>query len=245
MNNYRSEISQEEFEQIEHYLLGTLPKAQLQEFEDRMERDAQFRGEVVLQRKLMTAVELGSLGELSKNPKPPKIQRLQFNKPWLVAAVFVGIGLFSLLGYLLLRESNSDPSSDLYSAYFYPDPGLPVVMSSTDDYAFYDGMVSYKEGKYGEALAVWSGLPASKLDSDTLRYYRGVALLNLDKLDDAAAYLDLVVAEDQSEFRAKAGWYRALIYIRQNSPSQAIELLENLSPDPRADALLEELKKSP
>lgn len=243
--NYRPEISQEEFEEIENYLLGNLSLAQQEDFERRMESDSVLRTEVLLQQKLITAVEIGSFDKGIAKLKSPKVKKIKISRLWTIAAVFVGIVLFSFLGYLLLRETNSKTDIDLYAAYFYPDPGLPVVMSSTEEYDFYDGMVSYKEGKYEEAIAIWKKLPNSKLDSDTLRYYQGVALMNLGKIDDSAAFLDLITLDSQSEFHAKAIWYRALIHIRQNETIQAIELLEKLPAEPRAEELLKELRKSP
>lgn len=243
--NYRPEISQEEFEEIENYLLGTLSIAQREDFKRRMESDSALRAEVILQQKLLTAVELGSFEKNVKEVKPlTKTRNIYSNKVWLVAAVFVGVVLFSFIGYLFLRETNPI-DVDLYSAYFYADPGLPVVMSSTEDYEFYDGMVSYKEGKYEEAIAIWSKLPDTRLDSDSLRYYQGAALMNLENFEESATYLDLVTADPQSEFYEKAIWYRALIHIRKNEINQAIELLEKLSFEPRAEELLKELRKSP
>ncbi|MFN3996391.1 tetratricopeptide repeat protein [Algoriphagus sp.] len=246
MNNYRPEISQEEFEEIENYLLKNLSLAQQEDFEKRMESDSVLREEVILQQKLLTAVELGSFAKGVKDVKPSeaKIRKIYNNKVWVVAAVFVGVVLFSFLGYLFLRETNST-ELDLYSAYFYADPGLPVVMSSSENYEFYDGMVSYKEGNYEEAIAIWSLLPDLKLNSDTLRYYLGVAHMNLNQFEEAADYLGWVTSDPQSEFQTKAIWYRALINIRQNEINQAIELLEVLLPETRAEELLKKLKKSP
>lgn len=245
MNKYRPEISQEEFEEIENYLLDTLSLAQREDFEKRMESDSVLREEVILQQKLLTAVELGSIGNDFQKTESSKVKSFQIGRLWAIAAVFVGIILLSTIGYLFLRDSDSDSKIDLYSAYFYPDPGLPVVMSSTENYEFYDGMVSYKEGKYEEAIAIWSKLPDSRLNSDTLLYYKGVAFMNLEKFEESAYYLDLVIEDQGSEFHAKAKWHRALIHIHQNEKDHAIELLENLLPDSRAEELLKELKKSP
>ncbi len=216
------------------------------DFEKRMKSDSVLREEVVLQQKLMTAVELGSFKKDTKESKPPRSKTIKIyaKKVWLVAAVFVAAVLFSFIGYLFLRDTNSS-GTDLYEAYFYEDPGLAVVMSSTDDYEFYDGMVSYKEGNYEEAITVWSNLSTSRVESDTLRYYQGVALMNLGKMEESATFLDLVVGDNESGFQAKASWYRALIHLRKDEIDLAIGLLENLLPEPRAEELLKELRKSP
>ncbi len=247
MSNYRSDISQEEFEEIEQYLLGTLSESQKAEFELRLRSDVTLRNEVKLQRSLMTSVELGAFGNELKNLAQPagKSRKLQTSYSWLYAAAVVGILITGFVGWMLLRDSDSPSKSDLFAAYFYPDPGLPVVMSSTDRYEFYDGMVSYKEGKYEEALALWRKLPTEQLQSDTVRYYQGVALLNLEKLDESAAFLEGVSENAQSEFYGKAIWYQALIQNKKGNSAEAIRLLEKIQSDPRAAQLLEELQKSP
>jgi hypothetical protein len=247
MSKYKSEISQEEFEEIEQYLLGKLSEREQNTFENRMEKDGMLKDEVALQRRLLTAVELGSLEGILKisTVSETKLKPIGTKRFLLYAAAIIVLFVFGFLGWILTRDFGTGIKKDLYSAYFYPDPGLPVVMSSSNDYIFYDGMVSYKEGKYEEAMELWGKLPTERLSSDTLLYYLGMATLNLDQYQESSKFLGEVVADSQSVFQQKAIWYKALISLRQNENDQAKALLEKLLPDPQADALLLELSESP
>jgi hypothetical protein len=247
MSKYKSEISHEEFEEIEQYLLSKLSETDQRAFELRLEKDRMLRNEVALQRRLLTAVELGSL-EKEGHESPVSTMKnipLQSKKIWLYAAAIILLFVFGFLFWILTKDLGTGANKDIYSAYFYPDPGLPIVMSSSSDYVFYDGMVSYKEGKYGEATELWRKLPSERLASDTLLYFLGMANLNLDQLNESSAFLEQVIDKSESTFQQKAIWYKALIHIKQNELSLAKELLQKLSPDPRADALLKELSEYP
>ncbi len=247
MKKHKPEISQEEFEEIERYLLDRLPKTQREDFGKRMESDPALREEVALQQKLMTAVELGAFGTDLKEPSSfrTKTRKIPSDNVWLYAAVLVGVVISSYLGWVLLREAGPRSSTDLYTAYFYPDPGLPVVMSSTDDYEFYDGMVSYKEGHYAAAFDTWSTLATAGALTDTLAYYLGMAALNQGKTDVATHYLDPLIQAASGEFYDKALWYRALVHLKEGENATAADLLARLPTEPRVEALLDELTPSP
>lgn len=246
MNSYRPEISQEEFEEIENYLLGNLTVSQRQDFENRLQSDSTLQSEVKLQQKLISAVELGSY---KKEPKispisKSKTKKLYLSRVWIVAAACVGFILISFFTFQFLRKTTSYPMRDLYESYFYPEYGLPVVMGTMDEneYDFNLGMVKYKENKYQDAINIWSKLLYSSPESDTLNYFLGVAHLNLDQFSESISNLEEVLLNPQSNFYSKALWYRALIHVHQNELEPAIDLIEGISDDSRADSLLINLK---
>lgn len=249
MGNYKSEISQEEFEEIEHYLLNMLSSSHREEFERRMALDPALRGEVELQRWLMTAVELDSFEKSLNRPSVQTIKTGRFRtvSVWMYAAISVGLVVSGYVIWVLLRAVGPASNTGLYAAYFYPDPGLPVVMSSTGDYEFYDGMVSYKEGHYPEALNTWNKILEDgndQVSADTLTYFMGMAALNVGNSELAKTLLDQVIQLNSGEFHDKATWYRALIYLKEGERTLAIALLEKISNRPDAKELLDELRTS-
>jgi hypothetical protein len=242
MADYKDHISQEMFEQIESYLLERMDTAQRQAFVQAMANDAQLRNEVALQRKLMASVEAGSF--LAEQPAadavtppatPARVRRL--NRQWWYAAAAVLIIAIGTTWWLRKSEINSQ---DLYTQYFHADPGLPVAMSSTDAYSFYDGMVSYKEGKYKEAAAMWTKLGNKKGFTDTLQYFIGVAHLNNNALPEANQYLLPVANNNTSVWKDKATWYLALSYLKADNRTEAVHWLTQLPNDERAKQLLAE-----
>lgn len=241
MADYRDHISQETFEQIENYLLHRMDAAQQQAFEQAMANDAQLRNEVELQRRLMSTVEAGSFladqpgADTVPAPATPAPVRTINRRWWYAAAVL----LIAVGATWWLRQAGP-AAQDLYTEYFHADPGLPVAMSSTDAYTFYDGMVSYKEGKYKEAAAMWAKLGNEKGFTDTLQYFIGVAHLNNNELPEANQYLLPVANNTTSVWKDKATWYLALSYIKADNPKEAVRWLTLLPTDERAKQLLAE-----
>ncbi|MFB2119435.1 tol-pal system YbgF family protein [Parapedobacter sp. 2B3] len=240
MSKYRSEISQAEFERIERYLTGGMDGPVQQAFEEDMASNAELRDEVALQRRLMAAVEWGGFaastddGAVQAYPK-----RLHI---WRYAAAAVAVFAVGFLGWWILRTTDISGAS-LYASYFYPDPGLPVAMSSTDRYIFYDGMVSYKEEKYDEAIHTWRTLSEEMRSTDTVQYYFGMAMLNKGVLDSAALYLEPILTDKGSAFRDKALWYRALIHVNRAEYAEAADLLRMLPPEPRVTEIQQKINQ--
>ena len=147
MSKYRKEISQEEFEQIERYLLNRMDAAEQVEFERLLSADNMLHDEVTLQRRLMSAVETGAfqIGEVADQQveSSPPIRKLVPYWRYVEEAVLVfGVGLTGWWFY----NQQTVPKDDLYATHFRPDAGLPVVMSSDSATClFSEGMVSSKE----------------------------------------------------------------------------------------------------
>lgn len=174
--------SQERFERIEAYLLGTLPVEEHARFEADMSADADLRHEVELQREHITAIALGgfsrTLAQAAQRHAgsagggrvvplgPPR-------RNWLAYAAALA-ALVAVAAWMLLRPPLNER---LYAEFHVPDPGLPVPMSASDDALFHDAMVAYKLGDHQEAFDKWVRLKDSDRDTDTLRFYIGCAAL--------------------------------------------------------------------
>lgn len=242
MSKHRGEISREEFEQIERYLLNEMEASEQEQFEVKLASDETLQHEVALQRQLLAAVEAGSFQQKNRGSKGEgKTMRKLFVTKWYAAAAVL---LLTIVGawyfYVLpLRET------DLFTSYFQPDPGLPVVMgNNTVSYAFNDAMISYKEEKYTDAIAVWEGLAAQIGTSDTLEYYIGVANLNMGNLSKAEPYLAQIAQNSHSAFQRRAIWYLALLKIKEGEQEKAGVLLKQLPDREEAVRLLEKLRKN-
>lgn len=235
MAEYRKEIDQATFGRIEAYLLGHMDAAAQQAFEQEMNADESLRIEVELQRKLMATAEVGAY--LSTQPFAEKAMvRPMIN--WRKLAVAAAIILIAGSAVWFIIQQSGE--KDLYARYYQPDPGLPVVMSSTDAYTFYDGMVSYKEGQFNDAIAKWDSLGREKGFSDTLQYYMGMAHIHLSEYNEAASRLQPVAENENSALRERAAWYLSLVYIKHGDKANAARWLQTIPGNEQASKLLSE-----
>ncbi|HRN58272.1 MAG TPA: hypothetical protein PLL71_17555 [Agriterribacter sp.] len=242
MEEYSAHIDQQLFERIEAYLLHTMDASERSRFEAAMEGDEQLRNEVRLQRKLLAAAETVFFDHKAVQHIPAAgnaapVKKISF-KWWHAAAAALLVAAATWF-----YQSTTLTPNRLFANYFHADPGLPVVMSSTTEYGFYDGMVSYKEGDYNKAVEIWTGLMEKGLRTDTLQYYIGVACLNNNHFETAVRYL-LPVAENKAgEWQEKAAWYLALAYIKTGDTPAAIKWLEPLQHNSEAQLLIKALQK--
>lgn len=221
----KSAISQEQFEEIERYLLGEMNPEERVQFERKLGADAKLQDELLIQQKLQAAIELDAWREsLDKGAKTRSLRPIW--KYGIAASIIVILGFALWIGF----QKSTPDSSDLYAAYFYPDPGLPIPMSSTDTYQFDEGMVSYKEEKYEDALDLWKQL-LENTPTDTVLYYSAMAELNLGNAKLAAQKLEQLIAIPSGEFYYKSLWYRSLIYLQEGDLKNAQALLQQLPAD--------------
>lgn len=238
MEEYKDHIDQELFEQIEAYLLNTLSPEERSRFEKQLAADPSLQKELDLQRQLLAIATIESFktDQQAKPTLPAKVKPI--SKWWWAAAAM--LVLISGIWYL---QSKSVSPQQLANHYFIPDPGLPVTMSSTRQYQFYDGMVSYKEADYDKALSIWKSIAQNNNSSDTVQYFIGVAYLNTDQYNDALQQL-LPIAEGKGKWKDKAAWYLSITYLKLNQPKKAANWLKTIPSYPEANELLEELNQS-
>lgn len=242
MEGYREHIDQQLFEQIEAYLLHTMEASERSRFEAAMMADEQLRNEVDLQRKLLAAAQAASFGHeaihhipITKSKAP--VKKVSFKWWYAAAAVLAAVAA------TWFYQSRTVTPDKLFAGYFHADPGLPVAMSSTSDYGFYDGMVSYKEGNYDKAIEIWTGLKEEGLLTDTLQYYIGVASINKNDFEAALQHLLPVAESKTGEWQQKAVWYLALACIKTNRITEAMQWLRQLQNNSDAQLLIKELQK--
>jgi tetratricopeptide (TPR) repeat protein len=240
MEDYKDHIDQELFEQIEAYLLHTMTTEERSRFETQLAADPSLQKELELQRQLLAIATVESFNtdqqssiENSSAASRPSAIVKSISKWWWAAAAM----LILISGFWYLQSKSVSPQQ-LANQYFSPDPGLPVTMSSSSQYQFYDGMVSYKEADYEKAIAIWKSIATNNRQSDTLHYFIGVAYLNRDQYNDALQQL-LPLAEGNSNWKEKASWYLSLTYLKLNQPQKAQKWLQTIPSYPESPELLE------
>lgn len=243
-------LSEEELAYISRYLDGELGDEAQKAFEVRLAIDEVFGKQVEEVKALRLAIrevnlaeslddfhEAGGLSVESENISSKVIPFRRLRWGVAAAAVLVVLGIWKIWFSPPVNER-------LYHAYFEADKGLPVEMGSRDtvSYMLYDGMVSYKEGDYADALAKWTKLANINGYTDTLSYYIGMAHLNNNNTEDAIANLMEVIKWSRSNFQGRAVWYLALSYLKQGDEQSAISFLKRIRDDEVAQELLKKME---
>ncbi len=240
----KNNISQELLETVERYHNDTMPKAERLSFEARLQTDAEFKTLVDDIQLLLFGIEEQALKEKLEDfhealSEPIKIKKRAPNRMMTFTWFGVAATIILLVGiFWFLREPSN---SRLYAQYFRPDPGLPTTMSSTENFAFFDAMVNYKQGQYDKAIDKWMVLHEKEPQNDTINYFLGVAYLADKKEERAIDYLEEVANGDQDAFKNDAYYYLGLAYLKAENVEEARKNFK-LSALEKAQSLLTKLK---
>lgn len=249
MNSERFEdIPDKVFSEIINYLNGELAAEGNVAFERRIADDIMLQRQVMEVKALLVGVREAALErQLTKfhrgafvNKRASERLPVRHLSRWWAAASVVA---FMLVGAWWLWVSVPSDGK-LFQQYFVPDAGLPVEMGSADslEYVFFDGMISYKEENYADALEKWRALASVTGETDTLDYYMGVAEMAQDNIENAVGLLSGVASQRVSVFYTDANWYLALCYLHRGDRKAASAILRRIADREDVMELLKKLE---
>jgi len=153
---------------------------------------------------------------------------------WAAAASIAFVCAF------LFYTSTSTPE---YSAYAHYEP-LALAERGSEDDAALRAQQAFNTRHYAEAVAAIDVLLKHDGQNDALRIYKGIALLELDRVQEADS-LFTEVSHTSSVYKDKALWMLALSALKQKDYKTCEEFLKKIpagSPEyKRAQDLLDEL----
>ena len=206
----------------ERYVLGDMSTEEREKFEHEMSSNQALRVAVDDIRESILAVRAGSVREELRNIHK---RRISPNKSrgnhWLGIAA----GLMVLIAATIWWIMRPDTNERLFAEYATTDPGLPVPMSATTNYSFFDAMVDYKSEDYRTAIRKWEPMFADEPRNDTLAYYLGSAHFNVGEYARALEYYRDIPAE--SEFYPRSQWYRALAFVKTGDKESLMSITPN------------------
>jgi len=219
------EFLESEFDRIERYILNQLSAAERLEFEKEMDADPKLRKALREQEMFINAVKAEGLksdldsihSELYSKTSNKNSRPLFFS---IAASVVV------LIGFSFWFFGQEETQTELFAEYQYTDPGLPVPMSATDNYDFYDAMVYYKQEDYKAAISKWEKLLKDEVQNDTLNYYIGASHFNLNEFDQAEPYFEKILNSQESAFVYKAQFMLLLSNLHEGNA----EAVQNVTP---------------
>lgn len=248
MDKYPKYISQEQQELFERFLMDKMSIKEKLAFEEQLSAEKDFQQsfeefklffETVEEAGLEAKLEDFHSAVEPKEETPVKTldtSKIKFNYRIAASiAILMGIG-----GIWFFNMQN--PNEKLFEEYYSPDPGLPTVMGTSDNYKFYEAMVDYKQGNYEIAIEKWEKLLTSKPKNDTLNYFLGCAYLANKSNTEALNYFEETLNSSTSTFYEEASYYAGLTLLKQNKTKEAIENLEMVQ-DNRSKELLKIIKE--
>lgn len=215
------------FERIESYLMGNLSVEELRVFEIELEASEALRAEVRIQKDLQISIELGGLASTLEDihHKNHSTSRLSGSKRWLGLAA----GLAALIALTFWFTTSQTQTEKLFAEYATTDPGMPVPMSATNQYDFYDAMVDYKTEKYDLAIQKWSTLLVEKPNNDTLLYFTASAHFNLAQYQTALKLFAQMGIDSSAPYNDKAQWYTVLCDLKLDNKASVLDVIPNVN----------------
>lgn len=216
-------MNREYFDQIERFLDGEISRTDLEAlFPD--VATVQLETDIATNRNMRTAIEAAGLRDqlieilpktvAETTAETTKIRRLI---PWKQGLAIAASILVLAIVYFAWPTNES---GGLYAEFEYIDPGLPVLMSQSDDHALYDALSYYSEEDYETTIEKLTGLQAQGISNDTITFYLGASYLYQRQAGSAAETLSRL-ANDGSPFQNQAEWLLVLTALQQEDYDQA------------------------
>lgn len=241
MDNHKLHISQSEWEKIEDFLFGKLATDEINAIEKQIETDTIFAQKVNEVKSVILAVQEFSLvekteqwhKELHDTPIVP-IQRKHSESYIRYISIASALLILIVCAWWWLFPSKEEK---LFADFYRPDPGLPTVMSLSENYEFEKAMVDYKSENYAEALTSWEKLLTEHPESDTLLFFIGSSLLAQKNAKASIPYFEKVISDEKSIFRSESYWYLGLALLKENQTDKAKNVIQLSNHDRKQDIL--------
>jgi tetratricopeptide (TPR) repeat protein len=224
---------EDQLDQIEKYLSGELSKEAAESFEKQMSENDELRNQVENHRRFIKGLALGFNRELKAQLQQEE-QRLASQdietKRRLPLQYFIGIAAavtLILVSVFLLRAPSVN-SAELFTAYYQPYPNIESPVSR-DDNAEQNAYTFYEQGRYEEALDLFSQLISENPANPAPVFYSGICHLELDASEKAVVLFQSVQSMEKSNYSKAALWYEALASLKIDDKSSAVEILTDLS----------------
>lgn len=233
MNNNPENISQENFEMLERFLMGAIHEDEHARVVTELKVNESLRAQLEELKGLMSAVQEESLKDklnsfhhdmIDADQPDGVVDKSKKHNFYLIAA---SIAILLCVGSLWFLNSPTN-NQRLFEEYFVADPGLPTVMGNTGNYDFNVAMVDYKRGEYAIAIEKWKRLLVQQPQNDTLNYFLGAAHLAEMQPEIAIKYFDITLNANNAAFKNEAFYYMGLAYLKlEDGPKAKSYLLQS------------------
>lgn len=203
---------------INGYIEGSLSESQLEEFEQLLETDTEFKSAFEFEKELKFALKKNERKEIkelfsSLNKREEKNRgKVISMRSWLAAAsiaLVVGLGT-----WLFFFNDPNINSEQLYLTHFTPYENVvhPIERSNQLQDLKTRAFTAYEDRDYDLALALFKELHVKQNDS-YIEFYEAIVLMQLNQHAEAIPLLRTYI-ENNGELKDRAHWYLALSYLK-------------------------------
>lgn len=236
------------YEQIEQYAFGRLTGTDLAAFEARMKAEPDFAAMVKEELSMIRAIRLSAEVQAFRQQvnavknehliqtSQPSSRRFQISRKAL--SVAAGLVLLAVTVWLLMDRTQSVSPEQLFAAHFHPVSSMPEIkggkttIPGRDATLFYQNWTqtrqAFEQRQYDAALvgiASLERMPEGSDFADDLAYYKGLALLHLNRPTEAAAEFTRI----QVGYPSEKPWYLALAQLKAGNIDQAKDILQTIA----------------
>ena len=227
-------MNPEIFEHIESYLAGSLTRDELEELAQTLGVE-NLQEQIDFVKAVPVAFEINDVRDQIKqlvqaenNQSSSGGRLLSLRRAnWIIgiaASVLIVVGVF------WFSQDRSGEGTWL-DTYHFQDPGIPVVMSTSDNYELYDALSYYSEGNYATTIDKLLTLQETQ-QSDTITYYLATSYYYSTQENNAVRLFEDVASNVNSNFQQRAQWFLTLIALNQNRLEDAQSILEEIKSNP-------------
>ncbi|MDP1815930.1 MAG: hypothetical protein Q8K92_15895 [Leadbetterella sp.] len=213
---------------INKYFEKSLTEKELDEFNQKLETDAEFKAEFEFQKSVQSAIrskERAEIKNLVASLEKPKQQNGWWK--YAAAAVVVIVGC-----WLVFQQFLSKPNpSELYLSYYqtYPNVIAPNVRGESQENLKTKAFMAYDSGDYEMATQLFGELK-TQISEDYAVFYEGVSYLEVNRPKKTIALFEnKKFTNSNAQFEDYRKWYLALAYLKTDKKEQAVEILKGLS----------------
>ncbi len=251
-------LQEHEIELMDGFLRGELDETNRMTFNKLLETNPTFKKEYEQRASLQKIMAKNSnlrIKQILQNKEQTKFGRPDPKVFPIVRYIRIAASLLILAGILsfFIKPSSDAAFSKLYAENFtaYPNDYQEVERGEAEETAAKEILANYSNKDYSKVISgIDTYLNSTNLQDDKLLFFKAMALMGLDKHDEAKDLLNtLENSNNLKTYYNQIAWYSALNYLALQDPNNAkIELskLLNSTDDFRktsAKELLAELDK--
>lgn len=237
---------QQTYEQIEQYLAGQLQSSALEQFEQRMHEDKEFREMVQLQEHVDVALsDPGALEladalqdvdaeffeeEQALPANEPTIRPLWQQRYYIAAAIM----LLVLVGGSWLMFGGGANAEAVYAQFYetYEAPGNFRTDAPTLDEAYASAFRAYNAQDFTTAAQRFESIANSDATQLTARFFAAGSHLARGAAAQAIPLYEKLIAEPPHPYTTQSKWYRAMALLKTGDVEGAQAQLQGIAGQP-------------
>ncbi len=230
---------------IDQFFNKELDKKELQEFQQRLDADAEFKEEVQFRMSLQKAVgQQEASDRLQKNAIKRRLKELESSAVqspsnqqqsqtkvrslgrWIAAAAAIGMLLFAAV-WMFINETTGaqNLTADFFEQNYTPYDADITLKSPTTNTLIAELDKAYKAKDYSASIPLANSILKEFPNDAEVLLIKGNSLLEENNLEEALATFDSI---SNALYQDESNWYAAMVLIKQNKIDAAKTRLQKI-----------------